>query len=161
MFTLDPATGQVNQIAPLLLSLLTERKEYILTVLTEFDLLPWKSKSNADLLTTFEQSTFQNAHNREYILTLAFELFVALGHTETVATIIQRVKGIAGDRPLLIDHMTGSLLELLTQPTERRLILEQYEDLLSYLNALQNVHGIDSALVDQAVDALKDAHDRP
>lgn len=160
MFTLDPNTGQVNEIAPLLLSLLTHQSEYLLTVLTEFGLLPWRQQLDTDLLIALEESTFQTARNREYVLTLAFELFSSLGDTSTAAWIVRRLRQIAGDHPLLIDQQLGKLVEALDPGKENQHILGQSEGLLSYLNALRNVNGIDLALVDQAIRALQDARNR-
>ena len=160
MFTLDPNTGQVSEIAPLLLSLLTHQSEYLLTVLTEFGLLPWRQQLDTDLLIALEESTFQTARNREYVLTLAFELFSSLGDTSTAAWIVRRLRQIAGDHPLLIDQQLGKLVEALDPGKENQHILGQSEGLLSYLNALRNVNGIDLALVDQAIRALQDARNR-
>ena len=158
MFTISPETWQIKQITPMLLSLLEKREEYIQTVLTEFDLLPGRSRSGRDLLEAFEAATFQSLKNREYVLTLALELFVMLGDIPTASVIYHRIDTIARTRPLLIEYMVTGTEGMIAELEKNNSInWDKIQEGKIYLTNLRNVQGIDTVLVDGAIRAVDEA----
>jgi hypothetical protein len=159
-FTLDQDTGRVDQISPLPLSMLNNKRGYILSVLVAFGLIPSTPKSNTDLLAALEDSTFPNNTNQEYILTLAFRFYLSIGDAETASAIFQRLNQIVHGRTLIVHQMIEVLPAMFADPEQHDAVLSEFEELKLWLNTLRKVNGIDNVRVDAAYQTLLSVHSK-
>jgi hypothetical protein len=142
LFTIAPETGRVNQIAPLTLSVMLQGQAYIRNVLTAFGRMPWRPVFNTDLLAAFENAAVPCIRNREFVLKQAFDVFAGLGDTETISAIAQRMNRVVRGKPKLLNAAIANLPKLLASVNQSELDLPKLELMQNWLDATQDIDGI-------------------
>ena len=127
---------------------------------TSFGLIPERRKSNRDLLSALEVATFPTIRTREYVLTLAFDLFVELGDTATASTVAERMNRVARGRPRVVNAVIEAFPESLANLILDDAGISQVELARNWLNAAHDIDGLNPVLVEKATRALNDASRR-
>jgi hypothetical protein len=80
-FTIAPASGDVNQIVPLALSILARRSLYIRSTVCQLGLWPWLAPRRTSTADDFEAATFGGGRTLEYALVVAADAYLTWGRT--------------------------------------------------------------------------------
>ena len=94
LFTIDPASGDVDQILPLALSILARRTLHIRSAMCHLGLWPWQLSRKTSVTNDFEAATFGGGRTLEYALVVAADAYLTWGRTTEGMEFLRRASSL-------------------------------------------------------------------